>query len=47
VTLSYIGYGSERKYAERCRRRKTVVGDTGDVGLTDRNWVSLTLSTAF
>ena len=47
VTLSYIGYGSERKYADVAGVGKTVVGGTGDVGLTDRNWVSLTLSTAF
>lgn len=47
VTLSYIGYGSERKYANVPGVGKTVVGGSGDVGLTDRNWVSLTLSTAF
>ena len=26
---------------------KTVVGGSGDIGLSDRNWLSLTFSTAF
>jgi len=47
VTLSYIGYGSERHYADVAGVGKTVIGGSGDVGLTDRNWVSLTVSTAF
>ncbi|MBG6463836.1 DUF1302 family protein [Pseudomonas aeruginosa] len=47
VTLAYIGYGSPRKYADIPGVGKTVVGGAGDIGLSDRNWVSLTLSTAF
>jgi hypothetical protein len=47
VTLAYIGYGSQRKYGEIPGVGKTVIGGNGDVGLSDRNWLSLTLSTAF
>ncbi|MCY1184096.1 hypothetical protein D3C81_1815180 [compost metagenome] len=47
VTLAYIGYGSPRKYADIPSVGKTVVGGAGDIGLSDRNWISLTLSTAF
>ena len=47
VTLAYIGYGSPRKYADIPGVGKTVVGGSGDIGLSDRNWISLTLSTAF
>ncbi|WP_313054224.1 DUF1302 domain-containing protein [Pseudomonas lopnurensis] len=47
VTLSYIGYGSQRKYQDIPGVGKTVVGGSGDIGLSDRNWLSLTFSTAF
>ncbi|MBD1552584.1 DUF1302 domain-containing protein [Pseudomonas typographi] len=47
VTLAYIGYGSQRKYDDIPGIGKTVVGGNGDIGLSDRNWLSLTLSTAF
>jgi len=47
VTLAYIGYGSQRKYADIAGVGKTVVGGTGDIGLSDRNWLSLSFSTAF
>ncbi len=47
VTLAYIGYGSQRKYADIAGVGKAVVGGTGDIGLSDRNWLSLSFSTAF
>lgn len=47
VTLAYIGYGSDTKQRYVPGVGNTVVGGRGDIGLTDRDWVSLTLSTAF
>ncbi len=46
-TLAYIGYGSQRNYDDIAGVGKTVVGGSGDIGLSDRNWLSLTFSTAF
>jgi len=46
-TLAYIGYGSQRNYDDISGVGKTVVGGSGDIGLSDRNWLSLTFSTAF
>lgn len=47
ITLAYIGYGSDTIKRNVPGVGNTVVGGRGDVGLTDRDWVSLTLSTAF
>lgn len=47
VTLAYIGYGSRTIKRDVPGLGSTVVGGSGDVGLTDRDWLSLTLSTAF
>ena len=47
ISLAYIGYGSKTITRDIPGVGKTVVGGNGSVGLSDRDWVSLTLSTAF
>ena len=47
ISLSYIGYGSDTITRNVPGVGNTVVGGNGSIGLSDRDWVSLTLSTAF
>lgn len=47
ISLAYIGYGSKTITRDIPGVGKTVVGGSGAIGLSDRNWISLTLNSAF
>lgn len=47
LSLSYIGYGSDAIKRDVPNVGNTVVGGNGSIGIADRDWVSLSFSTAF
>ncbi|WP_193073429.1 DUF1302 domain-containing protein [Pseudomonas sp. FME51] len=47
ISLSYIGYGSDTITRNVPGVGNTVIGGNGSIGLSDRDWISLTLGTAF
>ena len=47
LSLSYIGYGSDAIKRDIPNVGNTVVGGNGNIGIADRDWVSLSFSTAF